>query len=94
MKRRRLSLCENSPFAGRSRDKEYASCAYSPPFPISGRDSKGNRVDASNVRPRIYAVLLARYNSNGSRGVVAREDADHFALSNRNIIPDDTVLPL
>ena len=44
--------------------------------------------------PRTYAVLLAQYNSNGSRGVVAIEDASGFALSNRNIIPDETVLPL
>jgi len=94
VKHRRFSLCENSPFAGRSRDKEYSSCAYSPPFPVSGRDLRGIKVDASSVRPRIYALLLAKYNSNGSRGVVAREDADHFALSNRNIIPDETVLPL
>ena len=93
-RKRRFSLCENSAFAGKSRDKEYASCAYSPPVPVSGRDVRGREVDASRIKPRVYAVLLARYNSNGSRGVVAREDENHFALSNRNIIPDETVLPL
>lgn len=93
-RRRRFSLCEGSPFAGRSRDREYTSCAYSPPIPVSGRDVAGSAVDASRIQPSIYAVLLARYNSNGSRGVVAIEDASGFALSNRNIIPDETVLPL
>lgn len=93
-RKRRFSLCENSAFAGKSRDKEYGSCAYSPPVPVSGRDVRGREVDASRIKPRVYAVLLARYNSNGSRGVVAREDENHFALSNRNIIPDETVLPL
>jgi len=93
-RRRRFSLCEGSPFAGRSRDREYLSCAFSPTIPVSGRDVRGNEVDAARLCLRIYAVLLAQYNSNGSRGVVALEDADHFALSNRNIIPDETVLPL
>ena len=92
--RRRFSLCEGSAFAGRSRDREYASCFYSPPIPLSGRDTKGGEINAATLRPRIYAILLAQYNSNGSRGVMAQEDTDHFALSNRNIIPDETVLPL
>ncbi len=92
--RRRFSLCEGSPFAGRCREREYASGAFSPPIHVNGRDIRGIEVDASRLTPRIYAVLLAQYNSNGSRGVVAREDAGRFALSNRNIIPDETVLPL
>jgi hypothetical protein len=93
-RRRRFSLCEGSAFAGKSRDREYSSCAYSPPVAVSGKDERGRQVDAATIRPRVYAILLGRYNSNGSRGVVALEDAGHFALSNRNIIPDETVLPL
>ncbi len=93
-RRRRFSLCEDSPFAGRTREAEYTSLAYSPPIGCDGTDVGGKPVDASTIVPRIYAVLLAQYNSNGSRGVVAREDARGFALSNRNIIPDETVLPL
>jgi len=39
-------------------------------------------------------TLLANYNSNGYYGVVADEDQQRFALSNRNIISDDVILPL
>ena len=62
--------------------------------PGNRQGHQGQRGRCVTQKPRVYAVLLARYNSNGSRGVVAREDENHFALSNRNIIPDETVLPL
>jgi hypothetical protein len=39
-------------------------------------------------------VLLGNYNSNGYSGVVAEEDKGRFALSPRNIIPDEVVLPM
>jgi hypothetical protein len=67
---------------------------YSPPIRASGRHASGRGIDAASIKPRIPWVILANYNSNGSRGAVADEDKDRFALSNRNIIPDDTVLPL
>ena len=67
---------------------------FSPPIPASGQDVSGTHIDAGLIRPRIPWVLLADYNSNGYRGVVADEDRSHFALSNRNIIHDDIVIPL
>jgi hypothetical protein len=67
---------------------------FSPPIPASGRHVSGTLIDSSHIRPRIPWVLLADYNSNGYRGVVADEDRSHFALSNRNIIHDDVVIPL
>jgi hypothetical protein len=39
-------------------------------------------------------VLLGAYNSNGYRGVIAEEDQKNFALSNRNLIQDDVILPM
>lgn len=67
---------------------------YSPPLRASGTHVSGRDVDASAIRPRIPWVLLSGYNSNGYAGVVADEDRDRFALSNRFIIPDDVILPL
>lgn len=67
---------------------------YSPPIPASARHVSGKFVDAATIQPRIPWVLLANYNSNGYRGVVAEEDKAHFALSPRHIIQDDVILPL
>lgn len=70
------------------------SYLYTSILPASGRSVAGVEVDAKAIRPRFPWVLLARYNSNGYQGVVAEEDRARFALSPRNIIPDEVVLPL
>lgn len=67
---------------------------YSPVIPCSGRRISGEWVEAELMRPRIPWTLLAGYNSNGYRGVVADEDRARFALSPRNIIPDEVILPM
>lgn len=79
------------PFSDQAGTRSYH---YSPVFPASGPDTSGQEIDAESIRPRIPWVLLASYNSNGYRGVVAEEDRHHFALSDRNIIPDEVILPL
>jgi len=66
---------------------------YSPPVRASGYHVSGRWVDASRIQPRIPWVLLGNYNSNGYRGVVADEDSSRFALSSRNIIQDEVILP-
>ena len=58
----------------------------------SGYHVSSRWVDASTIQPRIPWVLLD-YNSNGYRSVVADEDSSHFALSSRNIIQDEVILP-
>ncbi|HYB20907.1 MAG TPA: hypothetical protein VEH09_08250, partial [Thermodesulfobacteriota bacterium] len=70
------------------------SFLYSPPILCNGRNVNGQTVKAAKIKPRIYWVLLAQYNSNGYRGVIAEEDQLHFALSNRNIVQDQVILPL
>ena len=69
--------------------------AYSPPSagqrPACGR-ARGRRRARSSRASR--GLLLANYNSNGYRGVVADEDRHRFALSNRSLIPDDVILPM
>ncbi len=67
---------------------------YSPPIRANGLKAGARQVDASTIHPRVPWVLLSNYNSNGYFGVVADEDQPYFALSNRNIIPDDVILPL
>ena len=66
---------------------------YSPVFPASGRTP-----GAASRRRRIAAASRGSssrgYNSNGYRGVVADEDRGRFAISDRNIINDEVVLPL
>ena len=73
---------------------DLATYLYTPIFPASGKDVSGAGVDAAQIQARVPWVLLADYNSNGYRGVVADEDRARFALSPRNIIPDEVVLPL
>jgi hypothetical protein len=67
---------------------------YSPPIPANGTHISGRPVDAGRIQPRISWLLLNNYNSNGYRGVVADEDRSYYAMSNRNLIPDDVILPL
>lgn len=70
------------------------SFEYSPIIPANGFHVSGRWVDASEIARRVPWVLLANYNSNGYRGVVAEEDSGWFALSSRNLIQDDVILPL
>jgi hypothetical protein len=67
---------------------------YSRPLPANGPHVSGRFVDAAAIKPRVPWILLGEYNSNGYRGAVAAEDKPHFALSSRNLIPDDIILPL
>jgi hypothetical protein len=77
-----------------SQAQDCESELYSPQILASGRYVTGKYVDASGIKPRIPWVILGNYNSNGYRGVVADEDQSRFAPSNRNLIPDQVVLPL
>ena len=92
--KRRSSLNEKEGFATRARKNEAISLMYSPPILCHGRNVNNQPVDAAKIHPRIYWVLLNQYNSNGYRGAVAEDDKLHFALSNRNIIQDEVILPL
>lgn len=83
-------------FAARTFSAEAGTCtyAYSPIIQASGPDANGQEIDASTITPRFPWVLLASYNSNGYRGVVADEDRHRFAMSDRNLIPDQVILPM
>jgi hypothetical protein len=91
--KRRLSL-NGEGFAASQEKSDQLSLLYSPPIPCNGTGTDGNSVNAAAIQPRIYWVLLSGYNSNGSYGTVADEDGGFFALSNRNIIADQVILPL
>ena len=67
---------------------------YTPPIRAGGFTPTGAAVSADSITPRVPWVILRKYNSNGYRGVVSDEDRQWFALSDRNIIPDDVILPL
>lgn len=67
---------------------------YSPLIPASGTHASGRAVNAATIQARIPWLLLAGYNSNGYRGVIADEDREHFATSDRSLIPDEVVLPM
>ena len=67
---------------------------YSPPIRASGTYVTGQQIDATQIQPRIPWLILANYASNGYYGAVADEDKSTFALSGRNLIPDDVILPL
>jgi hypothetical protein len=67
---------------------------YSPPIFANGNTVDGRWLDAAEIKPRLPWSLLWNYSSNGYRGVVAEEDRSWFALSNRNLIQDDVVIPL
>ncbi len=78
---------------GFPKGKVTESQMYSPPVRADGTHVSGRAVDAAKIQPRIPWVILGNYNSNGYRGVVAEEDASRFALSGRNLIPDEVILP-
>jgi hypothetical protein len=69
------------------------SYIYSTIIEASGPDVAGRPVDGAQIRPRMPWLLLSKSNSNGSYGTVADEDAPRFALSNRNLIADEVILP-
>jgi hypothetical protein len=75
------------------RGVEPISYVYSPTIPADGVTVKGETVGGASIQPRVPWVLLANYNSNGYRGVVAGEDKPYFAISSRILIQDDVVLP-
>jgi len=77
-------------FTGRAPE----SHQYSPVIRANGNHVSGRWVDGIDITPRVPWVLLGSYNSNGYRGVVAEEDRTWFALSSRNLIQDDVILPL
>jgi hypothetical protein len=77
-----------------SSDPGVFTYAFSNIIPASGTHVSGRSVEADTIPARIPWVLLGNYNSNGYQGVVADEDASRFALSPRNLIPDEVVLPL
>jgi len=63
------------------RGVEPISYVYSPTIPADGVTVKGVTAGGASIQPRIPWVLLANYNSNGYRGVVAEEDKPYFAIS-------------
>jgi hypothetical protein len=77
----------------RPKDLADISCVFSPPISASGLDATGKLVDGSQIKRRSYWVLLWDYNSNGYRGVVAKEDEKRVAISPRNLIHDEIILP-
>ncbi len=79
--------------ATRPTDLNNVSCVFSPPISASGIDVNGNWVDGSQINRRSYWALLWDYNSNGYRGVVAKEDEGKVAISPRNLIHDEIILP-
>jgi len=91
--KRRWSLNKEG-FADRQREPENISLLYSMPMLCSNADVNGKFVDATGISPKAYWVLLGHYNSNGYQGVIADEDKKRFALSSRNIIPDEVILPM
>ena len=72
---------------------EPLSFVYSPLIPADGVTVAGVPVSGSTIQPRMPWVLLNNYNSNGYQGVIAEEDKPYFALSPRNMIQDDVILP-
>ena len=67
---------------------------YSPLIEATGTHVTGRQVNARLIQARIPWLLLSSYNSNGYRGVIADEDRHRFATSDRNLIPDDVILPM
>ena len=66
---------------------------YSPPIAASGTDNTGKKIRGSEIQRRCYWVLLWGRNSNGYQGVVADEDQKSVAISPRNLIHDEVILP-
>jgi len=86
--------CETFAQRGFPKGRVPESHFYSRPIRANGIHASGRFVDATLVEPHLFWIILADYNSNGYRGAVAAEDKPSFALSNRNLIPDDIILPL
>jgi hypothetical protein len=94
-KGRYLSLnCETIAYRPFPKGPANESHVFSQPIRASGNHVSGKFVDGAAIQPRIPWVLLYPYSSNGYQGVVADEDQGNFALSLRNIIPDDVILPM
>ena len=83
----------NNTIGTRPVDLTSVSCLYSPPISSSGWGADGNWVEGSQTARKSYWVLLWDYNSNGYRGVVAQEDQSRVAISPRNMIHDEIILP-
>ena len=83
-------------FASRAFSNEAGTITYfySPIIRASGPHVSGREVDAETIQPRFPWLLLANYNSNGYRGVVADEDQHRFATSDRSLISDEVILPM
>jgi hypothetical protein len=77
----------------RPTDLNNVSCVFSPPIAASGFDANGRWVDGGQISRKSYWALLWDYNSNGYRGVVAKEDEGKVAISPRNLIHDEVILP-
>jgi len=92
--KRLVSLC-GSGFSYRTTtpNTDGSSAVCTPFIRASGTHVSGRQIDAKTIKPRLPWVLLSAYNSNGYKGVVADEDKPNFALSDRNIIPDEVILP-
>ena len=92
-KKRRYSFNKEN-FAERPRQADELSLLYSTSMLCSNINVNGKFIDATGISPQTYWVLLGQYNSNGYQGVVAEKDKNNFALSSRNIIPDEVILPM
>ena len=92
---RRFASLTGGGFAQRpsSKDRDAVSYLYTSTIPAYGTTVGGRSVDPLRITRRIPWVLLGQYNSNGYRGVVADEDRHRFALSDRNLIVDEVILP-
>lgn len=77
----------------RPTDLNNISCVYSPPIPASGLNVLGTQINGLQIVRRSYWALLWDYNSNGYRGVVSNEDQSRVAISPRNLIHDEIILP-
>jgi len=75
------------------RGQQPQSYVYSPLIAADGTAATGEKITATAIKARVPWVLLNNYNSNGYKGVVADEDSPYFAVSPRNLIQDDVILP-
>jgi hypothetical protein len=83
----------NNTIGTRPTDLNSISCLYTPPITSSGWNANNSWIDGTQVSRKIYSILLWDYNSNGYRGVVAKEDQNKVAISPRNMIHDEIILP-
>ncbi len=83
----------NNTIGTRPVDLNSISSLYSRPIFSSGWDANNTWVEGSQITKKTYSLLLWDYNSNGYRGVVANEDQGKVAISPRNMIHDEIILP-